>query len=85
MTIAKCVGKAVDAILRTDSRVATFYLSEKQTIRVSRRRVKGRVPKGPEMDLVVTIGRPNFAARLFIKTAKKAGEPFPIRQVHLIR
>jgi len=33
--------------------------------------------------MVLTIGRPNYAEREFIKLCKKAGEPFPVKKMQL--
>lgn len=33
----------------------------------------------------LTVGKPNYAEREFIKKCKKAGEPFPVRQIQIKR
>jgi hypothetical protein len=38
-----------------------------------------------QTEIVVTIGKPNYAERKFIELAKKAGEPFPIKKIQLTR
>lgn len=86
MTIDKAVAKSVRALISNDAHVATVYLSETQTVRATRVLLKGRIPRGrvSRYDISLTIGRPNFRARAFIKKAKTAGEPFPIRKVQLV-
>lgn len=76
--------EVVEEMLRGDVRVATKYLSPTLTVRASRRRVNGRVPRRGSVDVVLTIGRPNHAARAFARAAKKAGEPFPVRKVQIV-
>lgn len=66
---------------------ATKVLHPRLTVRVSRRLYKAR--PGHKMfskkvyEFVVTIGRPNFAAREFIKECRTVGEPFPVNKIHL--
>ncbi len=66
---------------------ATKYLGEKLIIRAVRKRYKNlagckRFTKG-NVEIVLTIGKPNYAERQFIKLAKKTGEPFPIKKIQL--
>lgn len=83
--IGKATVKAVAALLDTDAHVATVYLSDTLTVRATRVLFKGKIPKGrlTRYDITLTIGRPNFQARAFIKKAKRAGEPFPIKKAQL--
>lgn len=58
---------------------ATKYLSPKLTIKATR---QGKTRKGErQMTILVSIGRPNYTEREFIKQAVKAGEPFPVNKV----
>lgn len=34
-------------------------------------------------ELVLTVGKPNFRGRAFVKACLKAGEPFPVRKVQV--
>lgn len=75
--------------LEADPRVhtATKYVSPTEVIRATRvvykpwRRHLARFSR--QLHVVLTHGKPNFAARRFIKMAKRAKEPFPIRKVQL--
>lgn len=81
--LQKAIARTINALLgNPDARTATKYLSETQVVRATKRRIKGKLPKG-SIDLVVTSGRPNFVARRYIKALKRAGEPFPVKKVHL--
>lgn len=82
MTHDKALARATAALLAANAHTATVYLSEKETVRVTRRLFHGR-PSAKALDLTVTIGKPNYKARAFIKLAVKAGERFPIRRVQL--
>jgi hypothetical protein len=35
----------------------------------------------PHIEIALTIGAPNYAARQFIKRCKQAGEPFPVKKL----
>lgn len=62
----------------------TKYQSEKQIIRVKRKTFKAYkngYRKGDNLEFVVTIGKPNYQEREFIKKCKKVGEKFPLRRI----
>ncbi len=61
---------------------ATLYESEKDVITATRRRFRGKFGQG-NVDIILKIGRPNYAEREFIQSCKKAGEPFPVKKVQL--
>ena len=76
------LGRCVALLRATDDvRRATAYQSPKFVIKATRLHRRDRRER--HESFVVTIGRPNFRERLFIKAAKKAGEPFPVRQIQL--
>lgn len=63
------------------ARSAVKYVSEKEVVKATRR---GRPSKRAyQTQILLTIGRPNYAERKFIKLCKKAGEPFPVKKVQL--
>jgi len=73
-------GKVIEACILSGARVATKYLSPKEIVRVSRRTFKNKFDKY-SIELVVTIGKPNFAEREFIKKCIKVGEKFPLNKI----
>lgn len=85
MNVGKAVSKAVGVLLSDTVHTATVYLSDTLTVRATRRLINGEIPRGriSRRDISLTIGRPNYKAREFIRKAIQAGEPFPIRQVQL--
>jgi hypothetical protein len=62
---------------------ATKYLSDKLTIKATRKRYKGRAYKNRAVDIVFTVGKPNYEEREFIKKYKKLGGNFPKKQAIL--
>lgn len=85
MTVATATAKAVTALINRGARTATVYLSDARTVRATRRLYGGKAASKVDrtIDIVLTIGKPNYKAREFIKSAKRAGEPFPVRKVQL--
>lgn len=65
---------------------ATKYMSPNLVVRAVRRswRAFGRKTRVVEnIQVALTIGRPNYLEREFIELCKKAREPFPIKKVQL--
>lgn len=59
---------------------ATKYLAPDYIIRGTRTRV-GKKFYGKDIEITLTIGRPNYIERDFIKLCKMAGEPFPVKNM----
>lgn len=76
------ISSAIDALLRLEAIRATKYLNEKWVVRASRRTFNGKIHRG-NIEVVLTIGKPNYQERDFIKKCKRAGESFPIRKIQL--
>lgn len=75
------IGRTVSTLLEQRARRATKYLSEKFVITATRRhKPDGRANR---VEVLVTIGAPNYAGREFVKACKKAGEKFPVKKVQL--
>ena len=78
---------AVVAVVRTVlhgyARRATKYLDDHTIVRATRR---GSVRKNARTDeLVLTVGKPNYRERKFIKLCKEAGEPFPVKKIQWVK
>jgi len=80
-TIQKNSVVAVVELLALGSRKATKYISPTEVIKGTCRHRPRRGQRSVE--IVLTIGKPNWGERQFIAAAKKAEEPFPIRRVQL--
>ena len=80
--LARCsLSKAVESLLEVGARSATVVQHPKLTVTATRRHRPNR--RAPYTTILLTIGRPNFRWRKFIKDCQKAGEPFPVKKVQL--
>lgn len=80
INIGRSVGAVAQYILQGHKR-AVKYLDADLTVKATR---FGRYDKRDhQIVVVVTVGRPNYLERRFIKLAKKAGEPFPIKKIQI--
>jgi len=73
------VNKLVELVYFHNLKTAVKYIDENTVVKATMRdhsNVK-------HYEILVTIGRPNYAERAFIRMAKKAGEPFPIKKIHV--
>ena len=82
----KNYNKVIEAVLGKDVIRATEYISEKFIVRAVKKtyRFNGRNPnrKG-NVEITLTLGRPNFLEREFIKLCQKSGEPFPVKNIQV--
>jgi len=76
--ILSAMAKVVKACMEIECKQATVYLSTDLIVRAT-----VRCKSKSSTELVVTVGKPNYMERLFIKACKSAGEPFPVRKVQL--
>jgi hypothetical protein len=75
------INEIVNLASRSDVKKATYYHSEKEVAKATFHGQKNA--RALTKTFVVTIGRPNYAERAFIKIAKKAKEPFPIKKIQV--
>ena len=61
---------------------ATKYNSTTETAKATKRKYKSSSRTAP-IEILFTIGMPNYKEREFIKKCKKAGEPFPVKKIQL--
>lgn len=80
---ASYVQKVVWSLLANEAYVATKYIAANQIVRATRKLARRKIDKRGNVEVVLTIGRPNFLEQEFIKQCKKANEPFPIKGVVL--
>lgn len=84
MEIKRYVGEAVNFLLKNEAKKATKFVSDKFVITATRKAFKGKIDKrSRSIDVVLKIGKPNYAERDFIKKCKKAGESFPVKKIQL--
>lgn len=81
-SLERGILRVVSAVV-FDPRVksATAYESPDQTIVATRRGKPDRRER--HFELVLTIGRPNYRGRAFVKALLAAGAPFPVREARL--
>lgn len=75
------VGAVVGTLIRTRAYRATKYVNKNRVIKATRRHKSDK--RDRQSEFVVTIGKPNYREREFIKLCRKAGEPFPVKKVQL--
>lgn len=77
-------GQLAEIILDGGARKATKYVSDKVTVKATRPLYKGKIDKrSRSVTFLLTVGAPNYAEREFIRKAKKAGEPFPVKKIQI--
>jgi hypothetical protein len=74
-------SKLAECILVGGAYKATKYLSPILTIKATRKRYKGKILKNHAIDIVFTVGKPNYEEREVIKRQKKMGIVFPINHI----
>lgn len=73
----------ISALLSNEGCVkATKYLNPKEIIRAVRTTYGGKIHKG-NVEITLTIGRPNYLERMFLKECIKAKKTFPIEEIQL--
>lgn len=80
----KVYAQVIAAVLAAKAHRAVKYLSPTHIVRATRRGARKRCPSlRDNVEVLVTVGRPNYLEARFIKACKKAGEPFPVRRIQL--
>lgn len=78
------VQEVVDALILNGAWRATKYVSPCLVIRATRMLERGKVNhNNPDIGVRLSITRPNYLDRGFIKLARKANQSFPIRRIKL--
>ena len=65
----KTILNVIECLLSADAKMAIKYLDKDKIVRASRRAFKGKFSKG-NIEIILTIGKPNYAEREFIKKCK---------------
>ena len=76
-------NEVIEAVLGDDVVKATKFISPTEIVRAVRTRYHGKLRKVGNVEISLTIGRPNYLEREFIKACVKSGEPFPIKKIQL--
>ncbi len=75
-SILKGLWDGLDNVVFENCIRSADYISDKLVATVTRKRYKG---KEKNIDLVIKIGKPNYAERNFIKNYLKVGGKFPVQ------
>ncbi len=81
MQICGAAEAVISALLVTSMRKATKFLGPNLTVKATRQGKFDR--RCRQQTFILTIGKPNYAEREFIKKCRKAGEPLPVKKVQL--
>ena len=82
MTHAQIVGRCISTLQQDSTlRRVTAYVSPIETVKATRMYRLDRRERREEF--LVSVGRPNYRERKWIKFAKRAGESFPVRKLQL--
>ena len=81
--ISKICEQVIEALLNTNAIKATKYINPKFVIKAKRKLFNNKIYKFGNIEIVLTIGKPNYKERQFIKACIKAKEPFPIKKIQL--
>ena len=81
--LVKSLEDVLLTLIKLEAKRAMKYLSDKSVVTAMRRTYKGKILKKDNIDIVLKIGKPNYAEREFIKLCKKAKEPFPVKRIQL--
>lgn len=77
------ITNVIEQLLRFNAVKTTKYLATNLVVRAVRKRTGLRIDKRSNTQITLTIGRPNYIERDFIKDCQKAKEPFPVKGVQL--
>jgi hypothetical protein len=78
----RAIQEVVEIVLiHPQARSAVKYVDPKLVVKATRRTRHDK--RDRHIELVLSVGRPNYAEREFVKMAKKAGEPFPVKKVQV--
>lgn len=82
MNLAQAVTKATNLLIDDGTiRKATVFLNDRMVVKATRQRKMDR--RDQSATFLLTLGRPNFVERRFIRLCKQAGEPFPVKKVRI--
>lgn len=75
------LAKALETLLESGARQTIVYQHPRLCVKATRRFKPSARMK--TIDIVLTIGEPNYEGRKFVKRCLAAGEPFPVKRVQL--
>ena len=79
--IAGAAEAVMSSLIVTRMRKATKFIGPNLVIKLTRQRRPNK--RSHSESFILTVGKPNFEERKFLKSCKKAGEPVPVKKVQL--
>ena len=77
-------SELAECILVGGAYKATKFINPKLTIKATRKRLKGKIDKRSKIvEILFTVGAPNYKEREYLKKEKKAGRGMNTGYVHL--
>lgn len=80
---SKILGDVVHSLLSNNAVRATKYLSRTLIVRATRKLVGKKILSRENVEMFLTIGKPNYLERKFIKQCVKANVAFPINKIQI--
>lgn len=75
--------KVITSLLMENAVKATEYVRPNLICRATRRLVGKRLVHNRNIEITLTVGKPNYAERDFVKKCIKAKEPFPVKKLQI--
>lgn len=75
-------NKVIEPIINNKIIKATYYINPKFIVRATRKLFDKKIVKG-NIEISLTVGKPNYVERNFIRQCEKVKEPFPVKRVQL--
>lgn len=76
------IQEVVTTLIYNKAVKATKFINEKLIVRAVRKTFDKKIQPG-NIEVILTIGKPNYVERDFIEKCKKAGEPFPVKKIQI--
>lgn len=78
------VSSVVEQLLRSEAVKAVKYLAPNQVVRAVRKKIIGKgIDKRGNIQITLTIGKPNYVERQQVALFRAAKEPFPVKKIQL--
>ena len=81
--ISKICEQVIDTLLKASAIKATKYINPKFVIKAKRKLYNNKIYKSGNVEIALTIGKPNYKECRFIKDCIKVKESFLIKKIQL--
>lgn len=80
MGVSRYLKPVLEQVLFNDAKQAIKFIATDHVLKATRR---GKDTRANHIEILVTVGKPNFRERKFVRLCKKAGELFPVRKIQI--